>query len=144
MTPGKILKTELEIWNSLSDQNKRLKWILILFRGLNLSSTSRCLTSHQILLFQSNGASLVVLGGLWWCACVCASVSVSACMQLHVCSFLLLLKLLLKLLRKLSKRSKMSNVAVVHFALNWFANCIYSINCLPSSCRISFPLTVGK
>ena len=82
MTLGKILKTELEIWNSFSDQNKGLKWILILFRGLNLSSTSRCLTSHQILLFQSNGASLVVLGGLWWCACVCASVS--ACIHILV------------------------------------------------------------
>ena len=69
MTPGKILKTELEIWNSLSDQNKRLKWILILFGGLTLSPMSCCLTSHQILLFQSNRASLVMLGGLWRCAC---------------------------------------------------------------------------
>ena len=35
-------------------------------------------------------------------------------------------------------------MAVVHFAFNYFANCIYSINCLPSSYMISFLLNIEE
>ena len=38
------------------------------------------------------------------------------------CSFVV--KVVVAVVEKLSKRNKRSNVAIAHFALNWFANCI--------------------
>ena len=45
--------------------------------------------------------------------------SVSACVLV-----LVVVKVVVAVVEKLSKKNKRSDMAVAHFALNWFANCI--------------------